>query len=59
MDKGQAYATATDVLKRFVESQDIPPGGTTGTAREHGEKTGQFLAGLHRALFEYFRQSDD
>jgi hypothetical protein len=59
MEKSDAFALATDLLKRFVESQDIPPGGTTGTARDHGEKTAQFLAGLHRALYEYFRECDD
>jgi hypothetical protein len=57
MDDLQAYATATEMLKRFIESQDIPPGGTTGTARMHGEKTAEFLAGLHRGLYEYFRQN--
>ncbi|HZZ92909.1 MAG TPA: hypothetical protein VFE23_10115 [Usitatibacter sp.] len=59
MERSQAFALATDLLKSFVESQDIPPGGTTGTARDHGEKTAQFLAGLHRTLFEYFRQCED
>jgi len=59
MEKATAFALATDILKRFVESQDIPPGGTTGTARDHGEKTAQFLAGLHSALYEYFRKTDD
>jgi len=57
MDDLQAYATATEMPKRFIESQDIPPGGTTGTARMHGEKTAEFLAGLHRGLYEYFRQN--
>lgn len=56
MNDVQAYATATEMLKTFIESQDIPPGGTTGTARMHGEKTAEFLAGLHRGLYEYFRQ---
>ena len=59
MDKANAFVLATDLLKRFVESQDIPPGGTTGTARAHGEKTAQFLAGLHHELYEYFRQCED
>ena len=57
MNDLQAYATATEMLKTFIESQDIPPGGTTGTARMHGEKTAEFLAGLHRGLYEYFRQN--
>lgn len=57
MNDLQAYATATEMLKSFIESQDIPPGGTTGTARMHGEKTAEFLAGLHRGLYEYFRQN--
>ena len=56
MNDVEAYATATEMLKSFIESQDIPPGGTTGTARMHGEKTAEFLAGLHRGLYEYFRQ---
>ena len=56
MDDPQAYATATELLRSFIESQDIPGGGTTGTARSHGEKTAEFLVGLHRGLYEYFRQ---
>ena len=56
MDDQQAFAMATDLLRSFIESQDIPPGGTTGTARMHGEKTAEFLAGLHRGLYEYLRQ---
>ena len=56
MNDLQAYATATEMLKSFIESQDIPPGGTTGTARMHGEKTAEFLAGLHHGLYEYFRR---
>jgi len=59
MDKAKAFALATDLLTRFVESQEIPPGGTTGTACSHGEKTAEFLAGLHRGLYEYFRESED
>jgi hypothetical protein len=59
MENSRAFALATDLLKSFIETQDIPPGGTKGTAREHGEKTAQFLAGLHRGLYEYFRESDD
>ena len=46
-------------MKAFVESQDIPPGGTTGTAARHGEKTAEFIAALHRGLYDYFRQLDD
>jgi hypothetical protein len=59
MHKAKAFALATDLLNRFVESQDIPPGGTKGSAREHGEKTAEFLAGLHRGLFDYFRECED
>jgi hypothetical protein len=59
MDKAQAFVHATDILRRFVESQDIPPGGTKGTAREHGEKTAEFLAGLHRGLYAYFRECEE
>jgi hypothetical protein len=50
-----ALALANDMLRAFVENQEIPPGGTTGTAASHGQKTGEFLAALHRALYEYFR----
>jgi hypothetical protein len=57
MDNAVAFALATDLLKHFIDSQDIPPGGTKGTAREHGEKTAEFLAGLHRGLYDYFRQN--
>ena len=59
MDKAKAFVHATDLLQRFIESQDIPPGGTKGTAREHGEKTAEFLAGLHRGLLDYFAASTD
>jgi len=59
MDKAKAFALATDILSRFVESQEIPPGGTTGTARVHGEKTAEFLAGLHRGLYAYFLEAED
>jgi hypothetical protein len=53
-----AQQYANDLLKTFVESQDIPGGGTTGTATEHGVKTAQFLIGLHKTLHEYFRGLD-
>jgi len=59
MDKAKAFVHATEMLERFIESQDIPPGGTTGTARMHGEKTAEFLAGLHRGLYDYFLSCTD
>lgn len=59
MKKAEALRRADDLVKAFVESQEIPPGGTSGTAAEHGEKTAQFIAAIHRGLFEYFRQLDD
>jgi len=59
MKNKEALRRADEILKAFVESQDIPPGGTQGTAAEHGEKTAQFLIALHRALHEYFRKVDD
>ena len=60
MDKAKAFVHATELLQRFVDSQDIPPGGTNkGTAREHGEKTAEFLAGLHRGLYDYFLSCAD
>ncbi len=55
MDDRIARQRADDLLKTFVESQEIPGGGTTGTATEHGVKTAQFLIGIHRTLHEYFR----
>lgn len=54
-----ALALANDMLRAFIESQDIPPGGTSGTAASHGEKTGEFLAALHRRLYDHFRGFDD
>jgi hypothetical protein len=57
MKDEDAFRTATDLVARFVEHQDIPPGGTTGTAASHGQKTGEFLAALHKALYEYFRSA--
>jgi hypothetical protein len=59
MDHDDAFELATDLLKSFVESQEIPPGGTKGTAEEHGEKTAQFLTAMHRALYDYFRKCSD
>ena len=58
MKSDQALATATALLTAFIEHQEIPPGGTTGTAASHGEKTAQFLTAMHRTLFEYFRGID-
>jgi hypothetical protein len=58
VDTSEAFAHATDLLRAFIESQDIPPGGTTGTAQEHGEKTAQFLTAMHRTLYDYFRQHE-
>lgn len=55
MNHQAALALANDLLRAFIESQEIPPGGTTGTAASHGEKTGDFLAALHRRLYEHFR----
>ena len=59
MDTPKALALANEMLSAFIESQEIPPGGTTGTAASHGEKTAQFLTAMHRTLFEYFRSLDD
>jgi hypothetical protein len=56
MSKTEAFKLATDLVRTFIESQEIPPGGTTGTAKDHGEKTAQFLAEMHRTLYDYFRQ---
>jgi hypothetical protein len=55
MDDAQALRRADELLMAFVQSQEIPGGGTTGTATEHGVKTAQFLVGLHRTLHEYFK----
>jgi hypothetical protein len=55
----EALRHADELVKAFVENQEIPPGGTSGTAAEHGEKTAQFIAAIHRVLYEYFRQLDD
>jgi hypothetical protein len=51
-----AYKVATEMLARFIEHQEIPPGGTTGTAESHGRKTAEFLAALHQGLYDYFRK---
>ena len=59
MDDRIALKRADDLLMAFVQSQDIPGGGSTGTATEHGVKTAQFLIGLHRTLHEYFRGLDE
>ena len=59
MDDRIALKRADDLLMAFVQSQDIPGGGTTGTATEHGVKTAQFLIGLHKTLHEYFRGLED
>ena len=55
MDSAAALRTATELLTAFIQSQEIPPGGTSGTAASHGEKTAQFLTAMHRTLYEYFR----
>jgi hypothetical protein len=55
MKDNEALQLANDMLARFIESQEIPPGGTTGSAASHGQKTGEFLAALHKALYDYFR----
>ena len=59
MKNRDALRRADELTLAFVQSQDIPPGGTSGTARDHGEKTAQFIAAIHRTLHEYFRQVDD
>jgi hypothetical protein len=59
MNHQAALALANDMLRAFIESQDIPPGGTSGSAASHGEKTGEFLAALHRKLYEHFRQFEE
>jgi len=56
MSNTEAFKLATDLVRTFIESQEIPPGGTTGTARDHGEKTAQFLTAMHRTFYDYFRQ---
>ena len=56
MKTTEALALANELLRTFIEAQEIPPGGTTGTAASHGQKTGEFLTALHRAMYDYFRQ---
>ena len=55
MNHQTALALANEYLSSFIQHQDIPPGGTSGTAASHGQKTGEFLAALHGALYAYFR----
>ena len=55
MDDARALQRADELLMAFVQSQEIPPGGTTGTANDHGVKTAQFLIGMHKTLHEYFK----
>lgn len=57
MDDTEAFKTATRLLETFIECQEIPPGGTTGSAASHGQKTGEFLAALHQALYDYFKSA--
>jgi hypothetical protein len=52
-----AFKAATEMLSRFIECQEIPPGGTSGSAASHGQKTGEFLAALHKALYDYFKSA--
>ena len=59
MKYSEALRRADELVKAFVENQEIPPGGTSGSAADHGEKTAQFIAAIHRGLLEYFRQVDD
>ena len=59
MNHQAALALANDMLRAFIESQEIPPGGTSGTAASHGEKTGEFLIGLHRTMYAYFRSIEE
>jgi hypothetical protein len=55
MNDAEALARADQLLLAFVENQEIPPGGTTGTASDHGVKTAQFLIGIHKTLHAYFK----
>jgi hypothetical protein len=59
MKNSEALRRADELVKAFVESQDIPPGGTSGTAADHGAKTAQFIAAIHRGLYEYFLGLDE
>ena len=56
MSNTEAFKLATDLVRTFIENQEIPPGGTTGTAKDHGEKSAQFLTAMHRTFYDYFRQ---
>lgn len=58
MKDADALTLATEMLATFIESQEIPPGGTSGSAASHGQKTGEFLAALHKSLYDYFRGID-
>ena len=55
MEEARALQRADEILMAFVQSQEIPGGGTTGTATDHGVKTAQFLIGIHKTLHEYFK----
>jgi len=59
MNHQTALALANEYLGSFIEHQDIPPGGTSGTAADHGAKTAQFIAAIHRGLYEYFLGLDE
>ena len=59
MKHSEALRRADELVKAFVESQEIPPGGTSGTAADHGTKTAQFIAAIHRGLYDYFLQLDE
>ena len=59
MKNPEALRRADELVKAFVENQDIPPGGSNGTAAQHGEKTAQFIAAIHRGLYDYFRGLDE
>ena len=59
MKDADAWKLANDMLARFIEHQEIPPGGTSGTAEAHGRKTGEFLAALHAALYAHFKSGPD
>ena len=59
MKNSEALRRADELVKAFVESQDIPPGGTSGSATDHGAKTAQFIAAIHRGLYEYFLGLDE
>ena len=58
MRDSEALKRADEMTRAFIESQEIPPGGSSGTAAEHGRKTAEFIAAIHRTLYEYFKQLD-